>query len=103
MMALTLIPACSCEHFIKVDEDSGGRAPDGAAAVLEDVEADRLALVLARVPLPVSRIEQEVERHLEDAFHFARIGLELERRGGEADHRRDAKAGARAVVGKPPE
>ena len=57
----------------------------------------RAPLPLARVAPVVGRIEHERERDLEDLVDLGRIGPERDRRRDDADHRRDAVAGAGAV------
>src|SRR6185503_2273228 len=83
-------------HVLKVFQHRGGCAPDAAAAVNELVRFQARAVSLEVADRHGAAVENEAERHLEDARDLARVGARDELPiPHEADNGRDGEAGTR--------
>src|SRR5574343_575054 len=70
--------------------DHAGRgAPDEIVAIGHGKVMTQGAAIVQRMALVVGRIEQEGQRHLKDFSHLEGIGLQVEWRPHQGNHRRD--------------
>src|SRR5262245_28002307 len=82
-------------HVLKVFQHRGGCAPDAAAAVEELVGLQARAVPFEPADGQRAMLENQVERHLEDARDLARVGRRDELAiVDEADDGPDREAGA---------
>ena len=84
--------------LVEVSDHSCGRTPDIVSLVWHRIVGAHSAPPFALVQLVVGRVEEEVERHLEDGRDFARVDFQLEPRCDEGNHGIDVEVRAGPVV-----
>src|SRR5688572_231654 len=102
-IAQRLLRRSRSEMPVEIHQHAGRSSPDVIVAVGNREVVHRPALEFAAVPLVVRRVEQERKRHFERLVYLVRVEAQLERHAHQSHHRRDAKAGACVIVGKPPQ